>query len=304
MYLFHLVNFGSQVDLKPDLYQSLQEKIDQDHVLQQYLTNIINNPEGFARPSYQQQLALVARLLSLEPRLPKIILAIDIDRDPDFDRYFVSTHLDYLIQARSRLAELDHLPGPIYTVGLSVGGAVALALAADRSDRIKGVVAYAPLLKIYGEERRQYVNLAGPLDLKELGWDPALRFPVGALTATNRFGAFVRNDQNRKKLSRIPTMLVLTENEDAADIETNQQFFQDIGAEPNGHRLYIYPTKDLVPHPMVDPTEVSRGMSNTFWKSLYQETFRFLTTGDISLGNISHLGEDPNLPLVPPINIK
>ncbi|MEP0871104.1 hypothetical protein NDA01_14940 [Trichocoleus desertorum AS-A10] len=293
--------YWPQVDLKPELAEPLRRKVQQDPVLQNYFANLSANPSD-RRPSATQRIALLARLLAIEPRLLDIMQAISRPDDPDFERYFISSHLDYLSEAKARLAELDALPGPVYTVGLSVGGAVALGLAAARPDRIDRVVAYAPLLKVDGEEHRQYVNMAGPLDIKELGWDPNLQFPVGALTAADRFGSsFVLNSKQTRTLQHIPTFLVLTENEDAADVETNQTFFQEISGNHQGHCSYLYPAQDLVPHPMVDPTEVSQNMSNRFWQSLYQETFRFLTQGKVNLGNMSNLEQAADLPLVPAV---
>lgn len=291
-----------QVDLKPEIAGPLKAKVQRDPVLMNFLGNIEANPEGFVRPNPVQQLGIISRLLMLEPRLIDIVKSIETPNDPDFDRYFTSSHREYLTQAQARLAELEALPGPVYTVGLSVGGAVALGLAATRPDRVQRVVAYAPLLKVYGENRRQYVNLAGPLDVQELGWDPNLRFPVGCLTAANRFGSSeVLSDRSLRALEQIPTFLVLTENEDAADIETNQDFFAKIGNTANGNRYHCYPAADLVPHPMVDPTEVSQNMSNRFWQSLYQETFRFLTLGDVDLSNLHSVEQDTDMPLVPPV---
>ena len=87
----------------------------------------------------------------------------------------------------------------------------------------------------------------------------------------------------------IPAFLGLTENEDAADINTNQRFFNNIGGRVRGHQLYIYPAKEAVPHSMVAPTEVSQGMRNQFWQSLYQETFRFLTEGKVDTANMASL---------------
>jgi len=293
--------YWPQVDLKPEIATPLRQKVQRDPVLQNYFANLAANPSDRRSPSATQRIALMARLLAIEPRLLDIVQAITQPDDPDFERYFISSHLNYLSEAKARLAELDALPGPIYTVGLSVGGAVALSLAATRPDRIDRVVTYAPLLKVYGEEHRQYVNLAGPLDIKELGWDPSLQFPVGALTAADRFGsAFVLDSKQIRTLQNVPTFLVLTENEDAADIKTNQTFFHKIGGIQRGHYSYLYPAQDLVPHPMVDPTEVSQGMSNRFWQSLYQETFRFLTQGTVNLKNMSNLEQLTDLPLVSP----
>jgi pimeloyl-ACP methyl ester carboxylesterase len=296
--------YWPQVDLKPEIKEPLRQKVEQDRVLKNFLNNMATSElDKMKLPSLSQQAALVASLLRLDLlRMGDVLKAIELPNDPDFDRYFISSHMNYLTDARARMAELDAMPGPIYTVGLSVGGAVALALAADKPNRVQRVVAYAPLLKIYDKIRRQYVLLTGPLDIRETGWSPELQFSVGAHTATDRFGGFVRNANNIATLRSIPTFLVLTENEDAADIKTNKDFFEDIGGKRKGHHLYTYPTSDLVPHPMVDPTEVSQNMSNRFWQSLYQETFRFLTTGDVDTGNMSNLDQDPKLPSVPPVN--
>jgi len=294
--------YWPQIDLKPEIANPLRQKVQQDPVLQNFLSNLATaDTNSLKRPSLALSTALVTRMLKIEPHLLDMIKAIEQQDDPDFDEYFISSHLNYITEARARIAELDAMPGPLYTVGLSVGGAVALALAADRPDRVERVVAYAPLLKVYGEERRQYVLLTGPLDIRETGWDPNLQFPVGVFTAADRFGGFVRNTGNIAALDNIPTFLVLTENEDAADIQTNKDFFNKIGGERKGHFLYTYPTADLVPHPMVDPTEVSQNMSNRFWQSLYQETFRFLTSGKVDAKNMSNTEQDSDVPPVPPV---
>jgi hypothetical protein len=52
---------------------------------------------------------------------------------------------------------------------------------------------------------------------------------------------------------------------------------------------------------MVDPKEVSQGMSNQFWRNLYQETFRFLTAGDVDMDQFSSLEPAADLPTVPPM---
>ncbi|GAP98558.1 esterase [Leptolyngbya sp. NIES-2104] len=290
-----------QVDLKPEYAEPLKAKVQQDPVLQTFIRNFANNPAA-TKPGFMQRMSLMARLVMIEPQLLDIVKSMEMSDDPDFDRYFISSHLRYLTEAQARLTELDAMPGNLYTVGLSVGGAVALGLAASRPDRIRGVVAYAPLLKIYGEERRRYVNLAGPLDISESGWDPNLRFPIGCLTAADRFGSsVVLSDESVRSLFNIPSFLVLTENEDAADIDTTVDFYQRIGGEGEGHRFFLYPKEDLVPHPMVDPTEVSQNMSNRFWQSLYQETFRFLSSGRVNTSNLGNIEQDLNLPIVPSV---
>lgn len=299
-------SYWPQVDLKPEIIDPLREKVQSDPVLQQFFTNLTDDQaSGLTSLSPFQMIGLVARLRRLEPQMADIVLAIERAQDPDFDRYYVSSHMDYLHDAQARLEELAALPGPIYTVGLSVGGAVALALAAANPDRVKKVVAYAPLLEVYGEARERYVNLAGPLDIREFGWDD-LRFPLGCFTAANRFGSFVRQRQNEDALQSTPTLFVLTENEDAADLKTNQKFAESLKREGlfqtfEGHYLYTYPNEALVPHPMVDPQEVSQGMSNAYWKTMYQETFRFLSKTEFNPAQMDQLTEDPSLPAVPSI---
>jgi esterase/lipase len=292
--------FWCQVDLKPEIYNPLREKVQKDSVLSNYIANLPTDPNKFQRPSFQQQAGLVSRLLLIEPRLLDIVPAIERDNDPDFYRYFDSSHMEYLTHAQQRLAELDDMPGPIYAIGLSVGAAIALGLAADKPNRISKVVSYAPLLKLQTPLMERYVNLAGPLDIHEKSWSPGESFPIGALTAAAKYGAFVREPKNVKALQQVQTFMVLTENEDAANIPTNQKFFNDIGGEKKGNRFYIYPASDLVPHPLAEPDVKSQGMTNRFWQSLYQETFRFLTTGEIDPGNMSNTEQDPNLPQVPP----
>ncbi len=292
-----------QVDLKPEIAVPLKEKVAKDPVLQNFLANMENNSNSKGDLNPLQQMALVARLVAIEPRLLDIIQAIESPNDPDFEKYFISSHMEFLYHAEARLDELEPMPGPVYTLGLSVGGTVALGLAAARPERIEKVVAYAPLLKVYGEENRKYINLAGPLDIKETGWDPNLQFPVGCFTAADRFGSsYVMSGQAIRALRDTPIFMVLTENEDAADIKTNQDFYEKTGEEQQGNRYYFYRAQDLVPHPMVDPTEVSQGMSNRFWQSLYQETFRFLTTGEIDERNMGNLEQNSDLPLVPPVS--
>ncbi|NEQ78663.1 MAG: alpha/beta hydrolase, partial [Okeania sp. SIO2C9] len=292
--------YWPQIDLKSEYIDPMREKLRKDQVLQKFISNIASSDTGVTQELKPfQRVALLSRLLIIEPRLLDMKAAIERDDDPDFERYYISSHLNYLDDARERLNELAAMPGPIYTAGLSVGGATALALAADRPDRVKKVVAYAPLLRVYDETKRKYVNLAGPLDIKEFSWEHGLSFPVGCLTAVDRFGSFVSSPNSIKVLQNIPTFFVLTENEDAADTKFSQQTYKNMGAESKGHCCYIYPESDLVPHPLADPETVSQGMTNQFWQSLYQETFSFLTTGKIEYSNMSNLDQSTDLPTVP-----
>jgi len=287
-----------QIEMKREYRDPLIAKVQTDPVLSNFIANSQAGHAVVTSPT--QMMGVVTRVLRIYPEAMDMAMAIERYDDPNFERYYTSTHQNYLIDAQARLAELDALPGPIYAVGLSVGGAVALALAASRPDRIEKVVAYAPLLKVYGEGRDRYINLTGPLELREMGWNQT-PFPTSCFTAANRLGEDICRQNSAQILRNTPVFMVLTENEDAADIKTNKQFFQDLGGEAAGHCYYLYPKTELVPHPMVDPTEISQGMSNRFWQSLYQETYRFLDSGEIDPSNMGNLGQDPTLPQVSPV---
>lgn len=295
--------YWPQIDLKAEILSPLREKVSTDPELQRDLAEIANAET--ATPSPLQMVRIVARLRQLEPRLLDIVAAIERDQDPDFDRYFVGSSMEYLTDAEARLAELDAMPGPIFTVGLSVGGAVALALAAKHPQRIAKVVAFAPLLEVHGKDRERYVNLAGPLDVREFGWDD-LRFPLGCFTAANRFGAFVRQRDNISALQPIPTLLMLTENEDAANLKTNRAFHDALKGgflfrRYDHHYSYTFPAGAKVPHPMVDPREISQEMQNAYWQPMYQETYRFLTQGDFQSSSLENPSAVAELPSVPPV---
>ncbi len=296
-----------QVTLKDAYAQPLRQKVAADPVLSKFVSNLKHSSSAtqVKKPGALQMMSLMARLVRIEPRILDIKRAIETPGDPDFDRYYNSDHERYLTDALGYLGDLEAMPGPIFTVGLSVGGAVALSLAAAQPQRIRRVVTYAPLLETHGSDRRQYVELTGPLSLREMGWDPELQFPVSCLTATDRFGSsHVNSAESIQALRSVPTMMVLTENEDAADVPTNEQFFRAIGGTGQGHHFHKYPAENLVPHPMVDPTEISQGMSNIFWQTMYQETYHFLTTGSANSKQLSSLSPTDDLPEVPEIKLQ
>jgi pimeloyl-ACP methyl ester carboxylesterase len=178
-----------------------------------------------------------------------------------FCRWFESQDLDYLREAEARLKEVHALPGPIFTVGLSMGGAVSLALAAAHPDKIAKTAVFSPLLKVENQQNRVFCILAGPLGAQESGWYPDMPFSLGCFVAVDAFGHFVRSNNNHVNvLAKIPTFVVLTEIDDSADVTAAEKFITGlrscagIGGPP--HLSSIYPTSENVPHPMVDPTEV------------------------------------------------
>ncbi len=224
----------------------------------------------------------------------------DYDDETRFQKFMDSNHGMYLTDAKERLAEIEGLAGPetnaaggaatpgvkkipIFTLGLSVGGAVALGLGEARKDRLSGVVAYAPLLRQFSKTtfpfavEEFFVNGVGPLGTYNFsGWGPT--FPMAAFTASNRFGSEVR--ERVRDMTDLPAFIVSTENEDGADNKAQSDFYDALGGARNNY-WYTYKANRKVPHPMVHPAQVSQGMQNTAWKTLYRETLRFLVNGNV-----------------------
>jgi len=282
--------YWPQASFKPKISLLLKEKIKKDPVFQNYLKNIDENLDKFNGPTPREREILTERLLKIEPRLEDFVWAIERESDRDFYRYFDSESVKYVTDARARLAELAAMPGPIYAIGLSVGATVALALAATEPERIKKVVAYAPLLKISDKKLSCFLHLGELLNLKQNLGEEGLYYPIETLIGAVHLGSLVMSAKQRRNLWKVPTLFVLTENDELADIETPQKFMEAIGGTWKGHRCYLYPKMNLVPSQMVDPRSPSNGMSNVFWRNLYRETRRFLQFGDIKAEKLGDLG--------------
>lgn len=237
---------------------------------------------------------LINRLTQISPDFERVMSAqnymnsLDQDEDPNFAKFFDSNHRDYAIEGTKYVRMCDAYPGPVHVMGLSVGGAAALGVAAMNPERIQRCVTFAPLLELweqYPNTKRSLVNYIGPLGVaKDFAWDPNNPFPVSAFTAAGRFGGSLTSSkkfQNVFKSKQVQMFMVLTEDEDAADIPTNKKFFRDCGARTSGHHIFTYPFNYGVPHPLLDPTGSSRGLRNKYYKPLYQQCFQFLTTGHV-----------------------
>lgn len=282
--------YWPQASLKPKISLLLKDKIKKDAVFQNYLKNINENFDKFNGPTPGEGEILMERLLKIEPRLEDFVWAIERESDRDFYRYFDSESVKYVIDARARLAELAAMPGPIYAIGLSVGATVALALAATEPERVKKVVAYAPLLKIRDKKLSCFLHLGELLNLKQNLGEEGLYSPIQTLIGGVHLGRLVMGAKQRRNLWKVPTFFVLTENDELADIETPQKFMEAMGGTWKGHRCYLYPKINLVPSQMVDPRSSSNGMSNVFWRNLYRETRRFLQFGDIKEEKLGDFG--------------
>jgi len=110
--------------------------------------------------------------------------ALEPGGDPDaFAARFDSTAGDYGAVAEAALRHVAGLPGPVVAIGSSVGGAAALWAGAVGGGRVSHVLACAPLLRLYREDRRRMAMAVGPLGIgPEQGWSPTNRFPLSCFT--------------------------------------------------------------------------------------------------------------------------
>jgi esterase/lipase len=184
------------------------------------------------------------------------------------------------------------LGGPVSTLGLSVGGNIALHVAEHHE--VGKVVAYAPFLRPIGLggtiadivhvlDKVTFGLVGRALAYIPWGWGKETEaqtasgqrpghaiFNLGTLYAAAEFGRKVTDnaamiDENVE--------YVVTEIDDAADEGAIKKAF-DRSRGQDG--WYFYPKQEGVPHPMTHPME-DRGAGHT--PELYKKTLEFLNTG-------------------------
>ena len=231
---------------------------------------------------------------------------VDAARHADF--------MAYVHDASDRLADLSDMPGPLFISGLSVGGTVALAAAAaDGGRRVRGVVSHAPWLQSIDPKNNTQVMLAGPLDAAitvaggqyPMEWDSHhIKFSPASISATLALGSWTAKPENVRALAAIPTAQVVTEDEDSADNAASGQLQAAFTSDPRIaalHARVTYPKTLHVRHAMTDPENYQEGDPagpswNHYWRTLYQESFRFYTTGAMSQENLVRHDPDRALP--------
>nr|PNR34566.1 hypothetical protein PHYPA_024383 [Physcomitrium patens] len=288
--------YWPKADFKDDIKKDLVKKLLNDPKLKAYVDNFISIsglPTDYA----------IGALNCIEKEYPELHEAIcDEEYSTAFSKFYKSNHIDYFHEAEQRLKEVESLPGPLMTVGLSMGGAAALSIAATHPDKVARTAVFAPLLKIVNEKNVQFSKLTGPLGAKEKGWYPDMPFSLSLMVAVDIYGHFVRQKKHLDTLAKMPTLIVQTEIDDSADHTVGLRIIKEIEERsgPHGppHFSTLYTAAERVPHPMVHPLEVSQGSINQFWQSLYQETFRFLTEGTVDINHLHDKNQDLALPRV------
>lgn len=287
--------FWPQISFKPKLYDLLRQQVENDPIFQNYRQALITNSEYVAMLTRAQRSALLERLLTLEPRLQEVISALNSDTLPQTTPYFDSTTATYLEHAQDRLTDLAELPSPIYVIGIGLGATLGLLLAADRPHRIKRVVAYAPFLQLW-REFYQYWLMADVFNIREPGWQQQISCPARTWAPLAELSQTLSMAKVQKNLRKVPIFWVSTENDEVNDPEADSQFMQQLGGTWKGNYHYLYPRHALVPRAVITPPSDSLGMSNYFWRSLYQETWRFLVTGEVDQRHLGQWQLDSRLP--------
>ncbi len=222
--------------------------------------------------------------------------------------------MTYVRDASARIADLSDMPGPLFVSGLSVGGTVALAAgAADGGRRIKGIVSHAPWLASVDPKNNTQLMIAGPLD-KAIGvaggqypiqWEShKIPFSPASISATLALGSWTAQPENVRTLARIPTAQVVTEDEDSADNNASGKLHAALSSDARVAGLHVrvaYPKELHVRHAITDPENYKEGDPagpswNRYWRTLYQESFRFYTTGTMNQANLVKKAIDPALP--------
>lgn len=273
------------------------------------------------------QMATLNNIMSPELSMLTLMKAWDNPAGEEFHRLYQtkdnddieqqpSDFLDYVRDAKARLADLAPMPGPIFVAGLSVGGAVAIALAeVDGGERIRGAVAHAPWLEPKDPENTRQLKVMGPLDrnITMLGGNYPLRlqnhnteYSPASASANLALGMWVRKQDLVERGRNVPTAFISTEVDASA---SNGAMWDLFGRFNNGyaeglHYYHQYPADHHVGHALTDPENYASdatsdgGGWNRYWRSLYQEMFRFYVHGEIKHEHFLSLEQDGQLPAV------
>lgn len=215
-------------------------------------------------------------------------------------------YMSFITEARARISEVAEL-GPVFLGGLSVGGALALAAAADDGGKnVKGTMAHAPWLKSIDASNNTQTSLLAPLD-KDINrvkqgsypmvWgNHQIPFSPASIAADLALGSWT--GVNAAKLVKIPTAMIVTDAEKSAHNPSSQALHEGLVAAAGGavpHVRAAYPPADKIGHALTDPENYANGNLddpnnaerwNSRWRQLYQESFRFYTSGAIDSQNL------------------
>lgn len=163
------------------------------------------------------------------------------------------TWRDWYADARAALEDLLHECDRAVVVGLSMGGVVALHLAAERNEQICGVVAIAPALRLVGtpveQARLACLALAGrqmsanPLNAYQ---DPELaarstNYPTAPARAILSLVGYGRKVARLVPHVRAPLLVLYSPNDRIADPRAARSLFARAGTPAPRKQLVAFP---------------------------------------------------------------
>lgn len=196
---------------------------------------------------------------------------------------------EYSAEVETTFEIMKTLRTPFFAAGLSAGATQAIGLAASHPKEIKRVVAFAPLLDLEPEKKKQLTGAAALIKTGRVvergewdgwfAWDKSNPFPQGCFWGLQKYGQSLLPRARGFQAEKQQVFLVTTDNEDAADSSQTKRFFDAAGGAAAGHVFYNYRADQRVPHPIDALDARSQGMINFYYKTLFQETVRFLERG-------------------------
>ena len=345
-YMVEGKDYWPRTTYRPDVLATLQAKL-ANPANQATLAPIIAQIQsGEVTPSTgaalsPEQVAAIDQVLSPELSYSALQRAWQAPGGEDYKRFFnwhepvsgestesaaqASDFYEYVRDAKARLDDLAQMPGPLFVGGLSVGGALAIAVAgSDDTHRVHGMMAHAPWLRSVDAKTTTQISVVGPLDqnIGAAGGEYPIRWAnhgiamsPANIAANLALGAWASQASNVQRLALVPTAMITTGAEDSADNTATYNGVDDQGhakgllqqaltsnaAVASLHVAAQYPKELRVGHAMTDPENYAdgNGVWNRNWRSLYQESYRFYLTGAVSEGNLRSSQPDGSLPAVP-----
>ena len=199
---------------------------------------------------------------------------------------------EYSAEVETTFEIMKTLRAPFFAAGLSAGATQAIGLAASHPKEFKRVVALAPLLDLEPKKKKQLTSAAALITVGRgiagagewdgwFAWDKSNPFPQGCFWGLQKYGQSLLPRARAFQAEKQQVFLVTTDNEDAADSSQTKRFFDAAGGSAAGHVLYNYRAEQRVPHPINGLDSRSQGMINYYYKTLFQETVRFLDKGTV-----------------------
>ncbi|GAB0494445.1 hypothetical protein MMPV_005738 [Pyropia vietnamensis] len=211
-------------------------------------------------------------------------------------KYFETDHMRYATVAAARVMDVVSLPGPVVVVGYSMGGVQALYASAWSDGLVSRAVLYAPFVDAAAPAEsprlRHLLQAVGALDLYDVPVPNDTTIPSVMLPAASLVGHTLLDEDLHAAVRRqTDVFCVFAEDDNMADVTLGLRVCRD-GVASAGSRSYVYPAQLELGH-FAAPSPM-----NPYSTPLLQETWRFLTTGEIRAEQMLNQSGDATMPSV------